>query len=537
MKSSKLLLSSLLLISLASSAQSQRKAAPAKKAPAKPAVTAPANRASVAQRKTPQNRAAAQLSEALSLARAGSYDRASVMLYRLSRNPELAGQRQQIKYLLGVSLMEQKNYQVAAFQFVDVIRNGESKYTKQAIEKLSLVADALGDDSLLNYAISRVRLDDFPEKYKDMVYFRLGEIKLKNKAYAEAVQSFARVPASSKYYSQALFNRGLAHLEAKQTSEAQKVFEQLLSNRTNSGVTDTNRVAAQMALARTLYQAQDWDASIEAYRQVPRDHEFWHDALFEQSWAYLRAAKFRSALSNFQSLHSTFYEDHYLPESLLLRSIVFLYICKYDEMEKVLDLFERSYGTVRAKLGTKLNSVKDPIEYYQELEKAQQFKLGKSDKNQLKTPYSVLRYILGQGDVKRSMAYLKTLQEEKQRMESNPVYSRSGLLSYGQKILNNRMRNTRIAIGEMSKGHMGAIRAELRDLYEQAGFVRYEMINGRKETLKKKIAGKDIPTDQIDENVKRDFFVQNGYEYYPFQGEYWLDEVGNYHYLGKQSCE
>ena len=68
-------------------------------------------------------------------------------------------------------------------------------------------------------------------------------------------------------------------------------------------------------------------------------------------------------------------------------------------------------------------------------------------------------------------------------------------------------------------------------------FIRYEMITGRKDTLKKKIAGKETESQQIDEKNDRQFYIQNGYEYYPFQGEYWLDEVGNYHFLGKQSCE
>ncbi|MNL23710.1 hypothetical protein D3C87_1451120 [compost metagenome] len=89
----------------------------------------------------------------------------------------------------------------------------------------------------------------------------------------------------------------------------------------------------------------------------------------------------------------------------------------------------------------------------------------------------------------------------------------------------------------MVKAHLLNMRVELRDLYEQAGFIRYEMINGRKETLKKRIAGKDISEEQIDAEVDRKFYISNGYEYYPFQGEYWLDEIGNYHYLGKQSCE
>ncbi len=80
------------------------------------------------------------------------------------------------------------------------------------------------------------------------------------------------------------------------------------------------------------------------------------------------------------------------------------------------------------------------------------------------------------------------------------------------------------------------IRTELADLYEQASFIRYEMIAGKKEVVKKRISGSDLP-DTVDAKVDREFYVQNGYEYYPFRGEYWLDEIGNYHYLGQQSCE
>lgn len=479
------------------------------------------------------NTSQSALSEALNLARNQQYDQAAVRLYNLSRRKDLQAERMQIKYILGVSLLEMKYYQVAAFQFVDVIRNGASKYTKQAIEKLVIAADALGDETLLNYAITKVRLDDFPAQYKEMIYYRLGEINLKNRKFEEAAQSFGRVSSNSRYYAQAKFNRALAFLEDKQPVEALKALQALYNSRSNASITDTNRVAATLGIARAYYQAQDWDRALEWYRKVPRDTEMWHDALFESSWAYLRAAKFRSALSNFQSLHSAYYEDFYIPEALLLRSIVYLYICKYDEMEKVLDLFEKTYGPVRSTLGTFIQNNRDPMAYYSEIEKA----LARSSKasSGAKVPYSVAKYIFNQGDVRRASGYLKMINEEKSRLERNQVIANSALSSYAHKILSGRIKNTRVSIGDMVKAHMVSIRGELRDLYEQAGFARYEMINGRKETLRKKIAGKDIKP--VDEDLDRDFYVQNGYEYWPFDGEYWLDEVGNYHYLGKQSCE
>lgn len=477
-----------------------------------------------------------QLSDALRMAQGGQYEAAANALFSLGRRPELAAERPQIKYILGTMLVELKLYQTAAFQFVDVIRSKHPKYSKMAIEKLSVVADTLGDDTILNYAISRVDLNDFPANLKDMIHFRLGEIRMRNHEYAKASELFSRVHSNSGYYYQAQFNKGLAELEAGQPALAVGTYSRMMEARSRAPVTDTNRVAAQMGLARSLYQKQDWEQAVEAYAQVPRDTLMWHDAVFEQSWAMLRSARFRSALSNFQTLHSAYYEDFYMPESLLLRSIVYLYICKYDEMEKVLSLFEKTYGPVRSKIGDFLKSTGEASAFYAEVEKAQMIKTTDKSAN-LRLPYIVLRDVLDEGNVKRSMHYIERLSQERARVDSNRAFKASALGQYATKVLSNRSRNAKFAVGDMVKAHLQNMRVELRDLYEQAGFIRYEMINGRKESLKKKMAGKDLGGAQIDDNIDREFYIQNGYEYYPFRGEFWLDEIGNYHYLGKQSCE
>ncbi len=476
-----------------------------------------------------------QLSNALNLAKSGQYQAAATALFNLARRPELADDRAQIKYILGLMLMEMKMNQVAAFQFVDVIRTGNTRYTRQAIEKLSLVADNLGDDTLLNYAISKIDLNDVPASSKDMIFFRIGEIKLKNKNYSDAITNFSKVQYGSSNYNQSVFNKGLAQLEMGQANQALQTFQNLLNLRAKAGVTDTNKVAAQLAIARTLYQMQDWEASVQAYSQVPRDHFLWHDALFEQSWALLRAARFRSVLSNFQSLHSSYYEDFYIPESLLLRAIVYLYICKYDEMEKVLSLFEKTYNPVRARITSTLNNNGDSMSLYNEVEKASQMKKSDDLKVSTRLPYMVLKSISDEGNVRRSLSYIRRLNEEKQKIEESPNLRSSNFGLYGVKVINTRLKNTKLAIGDMVRAHLQNMQLELKDLYEQASLIRYEMINGQKESLRKKMAGKTLAT--VDEEIDRDFYIQNGYEYYPFQGEYWLDEIGNYHYLGKQSCE
>lgn len=476
-----------------------------------------------------------QLSNALSLAQSGQYQPAAQALFNLVKRKELESERPQIKYILGKMLVAMNYSQVAAYQFVDVIRSDSNRYLKKALEELSIVADSLGDDTLLNYAISKVDVNDFPDKNKDMIYFRIGEIKMKNKNFEDAVQAFNKVNMGSSYNNQALYLKALAYLEMNKPDPAISVFNQLLEHRKNSGVTDTNRVSALMGISRALYQKQDWDLSIEAYSNIPRDHFYWHEALFEQSWAMLRGARFRSALSNFQSLHSAYYEDFYIPESLLLRAIVYLYICKYDEMEKVLSLYNSIYEPVRLKISSFLKSYSEPGNYFAELEKGLGIK--KKDEGTLyKLPYMVLKSLREEGDVKRSLNYLKKVQEEKARVEASGSFRVSGLGQYSVRVLNTRIKNTKILIGEMVKVHLQNMNEELKDLSEQASFINYERLSSKKDSAKKKIAGKNLPV-MIDSNVDREFYVQNGFEFYPFKGEFWLDEIGNYHYLGTQSCE
>lgn len=477
------------------------------------------------------------LSKALGQVRLGQHEKAVPVLLTLSRKTELASEKAQIKYILGISLLELKLYQVAAFQFVEVIRMGDSKYTRPSIEKLTLVADALGDDSLLNYAITKVELDKFPPQYKDLINFRLGEIKQKNGNFEEAADLFSRVTTRSRNYFQAQFNRGLCYLETKQTDKALSIFQSLLDTRNEAKITDINKVASQLAIARTHYQAQNWEASIEAYRAIPKDSIMWHDALFEMTWAYLRAAKFRTALSNFQSLHSSFYEDSYLPESLLLRSILYLYICRYDEMDKVLELFQKTYGPVRSKVGQFILAYgKENLPFYNEIEMAQVIRRGEKTKQVAKIPYSVTRHILDEGDVKRSLSYIDRLRSEKKLLLKLRNLPKTGFGSYALKVIDNRIRNTKLAIGEMVRSHLYDVRAELKDLYQQTEFARAQMLEEQKNAQIKKIAGKNLNT-QIDDDKNREYYIQNGLEYWPFDGEYWLDEIGNYHYLGKQNCE
>jgi tetratricopeptide (TPR) repeat protein len=483
-----------------------------------------------------------ELNYALGLAKQGDYANASIRLFNMTRNPKYIAERMRIKYILGLMFYEMKMYQVSAFQFVDVIRNADTRYIKQSLRKLSLAADILNDDTLINYAIGKVNVEDFPKDNQDMLRYRIGEYQSRKQNWDAAVDSFGKVPDTSPYYPRAKYMEGLADVKRNDLNGALKSYYALSEFRANAGITDIDRVSAIMGMARVYYQAHKWDLAINMYRQIPRDTEMWHDALFEMSWAYMRAARFRSVLSNLHSLHSPFYEDFYLPESILLRGIVYLYICQYDEMEKTLALFDRIYSPVQTKLEDFTTTVQDPVVYFNETERTvREYNRLRSDtraRNNLRIPFLVGREIIREGDFKHIYTYISKLRQEDAVVDAMPVlWRRSPVGVYAKQLLKGRLDTSIKIAGNIVRAHMMMMKQDLADMFEQYNFAKYEMLNGKKEALKRKIQGKGIVTAQVDDSKNRSFYIQNGFEYWPFRGEYWLDEIGDYKYLGTQGCE
>jgi hypothetical protein len=256
----------------------------------------------------------------------------------------------------------------------------------------------------------------------------------------------------------------------------------------------------------------------------------------------MRGAQFRSVLSVLQSLHSPYYEDFYIPESILLRGIVYLYICQYDEMEKTLGLFERIYQPVLNKMENYTASTSDPTQYFNEMERVlrnyDKYKSSSKERQSLKIPFIVGREIRREGDFEHLHTYINRLREENVRMNAMPAYWRSSPVgTYSKALIRGRYQTSVKVAGDIVKNHMMAMKKDLSDMFEQYNFAKYEMLNGKKEALKRKIQGKGVVASHVDDSKSRSYYIQNGFDYYKFTGEYWLDEIGDYHYVGTQGCE
>jgi len=468
----------------------------------------------------------------------GDYVLGSRELYRLSRGSLYKSKRIQIKYTLGITFLEMKLYHLASLQFVYVIRRDKKgSYKAKAIEKISQILDYFGDSSLFCPLSDAVKEYEYPSQVKDDMNFYFGKCAFDDKDYRKARRHFRKVRSSSSLNNQALYYRALSYAEENKVSRSVALFRELAGR--NEGITTTNRVAALMGLARVLYQGRQFESSIKVYRSIPRDTPYFYDSLLENSWNYLRSGKFRSALSNFQSLHSPFYQDRYQPESLILRSFVYLYICKYYEMEKVLDFFNAIYKPVYESINKSLKwggSYTDYVKSALNFQKNKEMGISLSDGSDL--PSVVMDRIMKNAKFNSKILYLIKLKEEKETLSNLPPEWKADRVGRNASyIINRRIETVQKAAGKEVRATLLQMREELKKLNLSEEYLRYDMLKGKREVLKKKISNRYLDKIQIDQTITRNYYIQNGYEYWAFSGEAWLDEIGNYHYLGKQNCE
>lgn len=477
---------------------------------------------------------------AQNLYRAGNYKEAAAAFYTLSRKSPLPKVRRQSKFYLGVSLYKQGLRQIASFPLTSLVKIGEGSEKQKSMDYIVVIADQLGEPSLLNYAINHIRPDELSETSKAVFYSRLGDVALRQGDTKKAETAFLNGLETKRFENKMLYSLGLTALMANNPGKAVGYFNQFYERVAKKPVTNLERGLAILGQARSFYQGKRWKEAVELYRQIPKDHLLYRESLMELSWALFRSGQFRSALSPLQTLHTPFYANYYDPESLMLHSMILLFICHHEEIEPVMDSFDKNYYPAFGKIQEWLNSPRADAEYYEQILKTRQAlkeikKNGKA-KTETELPFFVMRTLLEDPEISVLTEYLEKIKLERKKLEK--AYKGTTLFSYGKQILEGRRKNVQADVGNIIKNKLIAKYSEFQSFATQSEFLKYEILNGKRIALKKKISENEPETEtQIDQNLSRDYYVQNGYQFWPFEGEYWRDEIGNYQYVGVQRCE
>lgn len=271
----------------------------------------------------------------------------------------------------------------------------------------------------------------------------------------------------------------------------------------------------QVNLARTWYGAGNFPRSIEAYSRVSRASDFWPQAQFERAWAHFRIDDFNGTLGQLLPFDTAFFDKWYFPEADQLRIYSMFLICKFPESGTQIEHFKAKYGPVHQALAAwSSKSDADTFEAaraYMEKGKATDL------------PEMIWRPWGDEERFRQSVVAVQSAEDELRRMKAvaaNPFSERA------RAWLGSRKQALVEGEGGRVKARFAQQATELAEMLANADIFVLDILRMKTQLYEQSAAqGKLL---EAAKTVQRKERVRKGWQEWPFEGEFWLDEVGYY---------
>ena len=347
------------------------------------------------------------------------------------------------------------------------------------------------------------------------------------KKNAEAYLS--KLTMKDKYFIPAQYHLAVAKVEAGKYDEAEVLFKSVLNkvpqslSRLEREEKDLMVNYAHLALARLYYEQGKFLPAAIHYRKIEKDSFLYYDALFEQSWALFMGGRPKHALGSLYGVHSPYFKDRYNPESRILESMIYFWMCRYDEARNSLADFAEMHSATVEGLTSFLDRQRlTPEASYQLFENLIS---GVSS-----AAMGVSRKVLKTAAERDGMLLIRSqyaaVLEEYDLLKRRGVFGLKKSDELQETKLEELSVNIRRQIGELFLGELNYLSEHFTDLYTQAQFLYLELLMGQKEHL----LGRELHADNKvrgNDNIKKfRKWSEKTQSWKDNKLEYWWDEIG-----------
>lgn len=498
------------------------------------------------------------------------YRQAAVQFQRVidGETRDFPAKVQQAQFFLGKTLYHLRYLQSALSVFDEISLAGPGHlYYDETLQWLVQLATQLPESAGITERIGRYPLeqleqfdtasaasgDEQPEGSEtgraafDHLLYLMGRYNYDQQQFDTAVQLFSRVRPSSPLYADALFMAGTANVRLRRGSPAIDAFRSLVTGVTE-GTIQTDDPARYtnlgwISLGRLYYTAaQSRDAegvihlngtllgqAVEAWSQVSSSSEYWLDAVFESSWAFFLSNQFARSLGNIHSINSPYFPNAYYPEGLVIKAVTFFTNCQIENAIAMVQQFHEKYDPVKDALNATLARFDDNAAFFEFLK---QVRDGTAEMPESIRP--VVTSALSDRTLLRHIQYVGLLREELERLRQEPEQFRTSTV--GARIeqdINLGISFGIDAAGNVSRGRYERIIDELTDLANQVARVEVEILTYQRGQITQEIREQQTAAAQ---GSGGDVEVDYEHQRWPFDGEYWRDELGYYRQQVTNRC-
>jgi len=474
------------------------------------------------------------------------------------------------RYQRGKALARMGLHHSSLAAFDEILARGPqgSRFYHSAMEWLFYVGRKLENEGPVLARVARNAQGGFPPEHEDRFHYLLAKYHFErgralaeagrtadaNASFAEALKLAARVreeaggaprPTSpgagasaetapqpgeaGDTYAKARFVEALVRYAQGDDGGAVEGFKEVvrLTNPKRNRRPDPElRELAFLQLARIHYENRQNRYAIWYYGRMPWGGERWLEGLWEASWAHYRIGDYEKTLGNLITIQSSYFEDEYYPESWVLEAIVYYENCRYPEARRVLETFQRKYEPVYDELARITARAQPPATFYDLLRSGgtgtmrRILKLALTDQNIRGLAESI-------GEIETEL--------DKGIGGRKPEFRQSALARDLRERLSAERARLVEEAGQRARGKLEYERDQLRALLAQALRIQIEVSRKEREALEGSLAkGEQV---EVVKDLKYSTAVSDEHLYWPYEGEFWRDELGTYSYTLTKGCK
>jgi len=365
------------------------------------------------------------------------------------------------------------------------------------------------------------------------------------------VSLFEKVDRKSKYNVQSQFFTGISYVQLRKSVPAVKSFQKIVTaiDEGAEGVEDESRMRdlAYLSMARTYYSASvrlddnnaptingdKLSAAVKYWNRVDVGSEYWLDALFEESWAYFMAGDYPHALGNIHTIESPYFPNSFYPEADILKAVISFTICQYEDATTSVARMKKKYEPIKKELEAVLNRFKGEGGEQKFFEFLKDVRSGKANLAPVIRP--VVENALSDRSLLRNLEYVRVLDEEDARFKKAPASFKNSPIGNDVTDALNLARDLAIRnAGALARERYQRNLDELNEHLRDASKILIDITSAERNKLDQAVV-----SGQLSKEESQTYGVVNPdaeHVLWPFNGEYWRDELGFYRQVVVSKC-
>jgi tetratricopeptide (TPR) repeat protein len=468
------------------------------------------------------------------------------------------GNKQIAQYHLAIALYRLQFFQASYAIFSEIADKQNHLKFNETLLWLSKLATQLPEPADIIERVGKYKSEQIARfnnpQQRDLYWqlnYLLGRYKYRNRNYEEAISLFEKVDAKSKYQVQSQFFSGISYVQLRKSVPAVKSFQRIVQaiDEGVEGVEDEARMRdlAFLSMARTYYSASvrlddnnvpkidanKLSAAVKYWNRVDVASEYWLDALFEQSWAYFMAGDYPHALGNIHTIEAPYFPNSFYPEADILKAVISFTICQYEDATTIVARMKKKYEPIKKELEAVLNRFKGEGSEEQFFKFLKEIREGKGNISPTVRP--IVENALSDRQLLRNLEYVRVLDEEEARFKKAPASFRTSPLGGDVTDALGLARDLAIRnAGTLARERYQRNLDELNEHLRDASKILIDITAAERNKLDQQVISGQLSKEDAQTYgvVKPD----DEHVLWPFDGEYWRDELGFYRQVVTSKC-